>query len=140
MARHSRANPATSQKKKGQPEGCPSCDQLLHAGFHTAAGLHSAALHEQFCPVRVEEDEETSDKDRDDETDDVEPRDRDLAEDLINNLQDRVEDQSAYPAHIGLRVESGDHHAGAECNARYRCRDAGPGVEWEKAGADEAQT
>src|SRR5207248_6156328 len=78
-------------------------------------------------------------QDRDDERHDVEYAEGDLREDLVDDLEDRVHDQRADPADVGDGVEAGDHHAGAESDARHGSRDAGAATEVEDRVANEAR-
>src|ERR1051325_10767848 len=83
------------------------------------AGSH-AALHPKRRLVGVEHQDEDRGEDRDDERDDVEPADRDLREDLVDDFEDCVKNESADPRDVRDRVESSDHDARTERDAGDR--------------------
>src|SRR6266851_6686373 len=83
-------NPAQPKQKKGQLALPLDGSNGLHLpGSHAAWHLHRAG-HPKLGLVRVEKDQNAAGDDRDREGDDVETTDRDLQEDLVNDLQDRV--------------------------------------------------
>src|SRR5207245_5117426 len=78
-------------------------------------------------------------QDADDERDDVEPTYRDLREDLVDDLEDRVKNERSDPADVADRVKARNHDPRAESDSSHRGRDARAAVEGEHCNADEAR-
>src|SRR5579872_3857940 len=118
----------------------PLFADLQELSVRAARGSRRGLLHQECRAVRVENEREDRNKDRDDERDDVETADADRVEDLPYDLEDRVDDQRANPAHVRDGVKARDHDARAECDAGHARRDSIPAVEWEESAADEAHS
>src|SRR3989442_6421170 len=122
-----------SERKKGAAFAAPLDAVCL--------GLvaHGADAHPELALVGVQPEQHRGDDDRDQESNDVELADSDLVEDLVDDLEDGVKNQSADPALVPFGVESHDHDAGPKRDSDNGSRYAGPRVEVEKGATNEAQ-
>src|SRR5439155_18503895 len=122
-------------KEKGGSESLPPWTRLVLG----LVGHGVAGAHPELALVGVEPKEHRGDDDRDQERNDVELADSDLVEDLVDDLEDGVKNQSADPAHVSFGVKSRDHDAGPKRDSGDGSRYAGPRVEVEKGATNEAQ-
>src|SRR6202049_750063 len=95
------------QKEEGAARAAPSLGGCLGLVRHCVAGAHP-----ERALVRVKEQKQAANDDRDEKRDDVESRDSDLVDDLVHDFDDAVENHSPDPAHVGFWVEARGGEAG----------------------------